>query len=386
MWMAVALVVVAGVVLVPLLLLYPFLPDLRQWHRVRQVYNARFGAFVLWFAYEPNVVLTRPEDIKQLLTDNDLNYTRDNSSFALFNRFIGQSIINANGEEWRRQHRILYKAFSPDKLVGFRSTFANRGERLAHSLLELSQAEGSVKLGHWLGKMTLSVIIETAFGNTLRPDEQDLMAQEFIYMTNEFTNFAHQIPVLRHVLTDTQRLETGFERLYGLVDQAVARRRSGEQDDGQIKLIDLILEANGEEDDRSRLDDAAMRDNLLLLLAAGTETTATTLGWLLYELAVNPKVFRPARFAPGGEVEQNPFQYFPFGKGRRYCLGKYFAIAELQVVVSHLLRRLDMEYLGDRATMRVVYKPPVLHASDDLPMRFFARRTSRRGSKLVEAV
>ena len=56
-------------------------------------------------------------------------------------------------------------------------------------------------------------------------------------------------------------------------------------------MIDLILEANQTEtEDGYRMPDDVMRDNMINLMAAGTETTATAMTWTLYFLHKYPEV------------------------------------------------------------------------------------------------
>ncbi|KAM3581362.1 hypothetical protein VKS41_006188 [Umbelopsis sp. WA50703] len=52
--------------------------------------------------------------------------------------------------------------------------------------------------------------------------------------------------------------------------------------------------------------------------------------------------FRPERFAPGGENEENAkngLAWAPFGNGARQCIGMNFSLAEQRVVLSMLLRK-----------------------------------------------
>jgi cytochrome P450 len=56
-------------------------------------------------------------------------------------------------------------------------------------------------------------------------------------------------------------------------------------------MIDLILEANQTEtEDGYCMPDDVMRDNMINLMAAGTETTATAMTWTLYFLHKYPEV------------------------------------------------------------------------------------------------
>lgn len=59
----------------------------------------------------------------------------------------------------------------------------------------------------------------------------------------------------------------------------------------------------------------------------------------------DPESFRPARWLDGLERRLPQFAYFPFGGGPRTCVGNHFAMLELGVVLSAIVRRVDLTLL-----------------------------------------
>ena len=55
----------------------------------------------------------------------------------------------------------------------------------------------------------------------------------------------------------------------------------------------------------------------------------------------DPDTFRPERFEPGQEENQNKYLYLPFGAGPRICLGQSFAIMESLLIMATLLNRFN---------------------------------------------
>ena len=49
-----------------------------------------------------------------------------------------------------------------------------------------------------------------------------------------------------------------------------------------------------------------------------------------------PENFRPERFL--GKQKRHPFSFIPFSAGARNCIGQKFAMMELKIVLSMLLR------------------------------------------------
>jgi cytochrome P450 len=63
------------------------------------------------------------------------------------------------------------------------------------------------------------------------------------------------------------------------------------------------------------------------------------------ELWGAPTAFRPERFAADADEDRARYSYFPFGGGRRICIGRQFALMEAQIVLSRAVERyrLDLE-------------------------------------------
>lgn len=55
----------------------------------------------------------------------------------------------------------------------------------------------------------------------------------------------------------------------------------------------------------------------------------------------SPEAFKPERFTPEREAKMHKFAYFPFGGGPRLCIGASFAMMEMQIILSLLIKNFD---------------------------------------------
>lgn len=57
----------------------------------------------------------------------------------------------------------------------------------------------------------------------------------------------------------------------------------------------------------------------------------------------DPDIFDPERFVKGSEKSRTPFTYLPFGGGPRVCIGNHYAMLQILMILSVLLRKYDLE-------------------------------------------
>jgi cytochrome P450 len=56
----------------------------------------------------------------------------------------------------------------------------------------------------------------------------------------------------------------------------------------------------------------------------------------------SPETFDPERFIKGSEKLRTPFTYLPFGGGPRVCIGNHYAMLQILMILSDLLRKYDL--------------------------------------------
>src|SRR5262249_39277292 len=86
---------------------------------------------------------------------------------------------------------------------------------------------------------------------------------------------------------DNRRFNAAIHRVHQIVDRIIADYRRTGQDHGD--LASMMLMARDEETGEG-LSDAQVRDEGLTMLAAGTQTTATTIAWALHIMSVRDDI------------------------------------------------------------------------------------------------
>ena len=220
------------------------------------------------WADAPMVLVSHPDDVKAIFT-GDPEILRAGGSGSLLEPFAGRhSILLLDGDAHLRQRRLMLPPFHGERMRAHRAMVA----ALARAELERWPRGAGVRTHERMQALTLEVILRVVFGSTeprLRAAIRDALA------------LTRSAPRLIAMSLGAQR---GFRRalrrvdaeLYALIDRASA---GGVAED--VVLVDL-LEASASREE--------VRDQLVTLLAAGHETTATALAWAFERLARHPHV------------------------------------------------------------------------------------------------
>ncbi len=183
------------------------------------------------------------------------------------------------------QRKLLLPPFHGARMQGYEQTMSEIAERE----IEGWPTGTPYKLRPRMQAMTLEIILQTVFGvrGGERMGELRAALREFLDLT---TNPQLLLPLLL-VGPGRVRKFGPFRRRIDRVDELIyreiaERRRAGgveERDD----VLSMMIGATHE--DGSPMSDEEMRDELLTLLVAGHETTATSLSWAIERLTRHPE-------------------------------------------------------------------------------------------------
>ncbi|HJQ00019.1 MAG TPA: cytochrome P450 [Jatrophihabitans sp.] len=231
------------------------------------------------------VLLSRPEDIRTVFSGSASTYHAGEGN-AILGPIMGQhSVLLLDESEHLRIRRLLLPAFNGAALRGY-------GELMADiALAQLRRWPVGVRL-QLLPRMqplTLEIILQVVFGVTdehrlteLRPVVQRALNIGPLMMLGWF------YPRLRSHWPWRRfpEIQRGLDRL---LYAEIAERRSAPdlafRSDVLSRLLRLSSNGEGADGGADGLTDAELRDNLITLLLAGHETTATALAWTFHELA-----------------------------------------------------------------------------------------------------
>ncbi len=229
------------------------------------------------------VLFNRPEHVKEIFA-GDPEVFHAGKGNAILGPVMGEhSLLLLDSTQHRRARRLLMPAFNGRALRGYEDLVV----RLVRAEVERwPEHEPFASLGR-MNALTLEVILHVVFGVT----DEDRLAQlrPVVHRTVNIPPLVFlgwTFPALHRLGPWRRTLENQVE-LDRLVFAEIAERRLASDLADRPDVLSRLLQVDDDESDHA-LTDEELRDQLVTLLLAGHETTATALAWTLYELGKDP--------------------------------------------------------------------------------------------------
>jgi cytochrome P450 len=342
--------------------------------RAQARYGEPFTVRTAW-SDAPMVLVSDPAEIKRVYGAPP-DVLQGGESAAFLEPFAGaSSILILHGEEHLRQRRLVLPPFHGDALRRWTQTMAE----IAHAELDTWVPGRPLHGRERMQALTLEVIQRVVFGS------RDTELRDALRAALDMTSSTPRL-----IAMSLTRPTRAFTRAVARIDELIyARIGAARRARGAGSILDLLV--------ATEASDRELRDQLVTLLAAGHETTATALAWALERLARHPEALArlgddayldatvkevlrvrpvlsitsrrvlepwtvggytlpagvyvspclylahrrpeqwpdPTRFRPERFLEgaPEPYSWVPFGGGTRRCLGAAFAALEMREVL-----------------------------------------------------
>jgi cytochrome P450 len=332
---------------------------------------ARFGeVFSLRIAHEGRwIVLSNPDHIRQVFTGDPRVFHAGEGNRILLPVLGENSLLLLDEGAHLDQRKLLLPPFHGKRMQRYGELMAE----VAMAEIDRWPRNTPYRLRPRMQAMTLEIILRTVFG--LGEGERlERLRNELRRLLDMVTN-----PRLMFVpaLLGPERIarfklfQRDIARVDGPIYQEIAERRRAGNLTERNDILSLLLQARHE--DGSPMSDAELRDELVTLLVAGHETTATALAWALERLVRHPdKLGRLTEEARAGETD--------------YLDAVVAETLRLRPVISAVARRLtEAVEIGDwqlpagvivLPSIYLVHRRPDIYPEPDrfLPERFLANQ------------
>src|SRR5258707_10023035 len=256
-------------------------------------FRRRYGdVFTVAFPYFGKIVyVASPELVKQVFTGSPEVFHAGEANGTVLEPALGPtSGLTLDDEPHMQRPKLLLPPFQGDRV-----------RRWGELIREMTRREMEgwpvgepFSLRPHTQRITLSVILRAVFGieDEARVDRATALIDEFSDRVTLITKF----PNLRRdlgPLSPWRRFLRARANLDEFLYEEIAIRRGEAESEERDDVLSLLLRAR--HDDGSPMGDEELRDELLTVVGAGHETTATALAWAMERLLRAPRVLARLR-------------------------------------------------------------------------------------------
>ncbi len=261
----------------------------RWWRRPLETLDqchSRYGdMFTYRLAHEGTwVFLSDPEAVKQVFTGDPRLLHAGEANIALLPVLGEHSVLLLDEPAHMKERKLMLPSFHGKRMQAYREVM----ERVAAEGIDRWPTDSPVRMRPRMQSMTLEIILRAVFG----VDEGESLTR----LRDELRRTLNLISSPRRaafmVLLGPERLRRfppfrrNMERIDGLLFEEIDARRGASDLAERDDILSLLLQARHE--DGESMSDRELRDELMTLLVAGHETTATALSWAVELLARHP--------------------------------------------------------------------------------------------------
>ena len=260
---------------------------LSRWHRR---YGDAFSVHYLTFGR--GVYVADPAAIKELFTGDQSDLLAGDANSFLEPILGKHSVLVLDGPEHLRQRKLLLPPFQGSRVNAFRSVVREVAERE----VERWQVGDELVMRDRMRALTFEVICRAVFGVT-EPERVERLRAAFAELLDSST-IMMAFPLARRDFgpgSPGRRFARKLRAVDDLLYEEIARRRGEADLEERTDVLSLLLRAR-DEDDRP-MSDAELRDELVTMLGAGHETTATSLAFAIELLMRHPDKLAALRTA-----------------------------------------------------------------------------------------
>jgi cytochrome P450 family 110 len=239
--------------------------------------------------FKPQVFVSNPQVIQEIFS-TDPKYLDSGAAAGIQAPLLGnQSLLALDGKSHQRQRKLLAPPFHGERMLAYGELI----REITQQVTDKWQVGENVSMLSSMQEISFQVILKAVFG--LAEGERYEQLKDLL-----ITILNPKKPALRALilLFPSLRRDLGawspwgeFLRLRQQIDKLIyaeIAERKAEVDSSRTDILSLMMATRDEAGEP--MTDVELRDELMTLLIAGHETTATSLTWALYWIHKQPQV------------------------------------------------------------------------------------------------
>lgn len=207
-------------------------------------------------------VVTGPHYAHYVLRDNWQNYKKG-QAIKRVGLLLGNGLMVSEGEFWKTQRRMIQPAFHQEAIGALINVIRTANDALLNEWKRAAEDKRDINVTHDISLMILKIVLVSIFG-----EDYQQIAGPFNILSDDSARDLH--------------FAQAFRSLGKLVLQVAVQRRK--ENRISIDILGMLMEARDRETGQP-MPERQLVSEIMTLIVAGHETTASTLNWTWYLLS-----------------------------------------------------------------------------------------------------
>lgn len=241
--------------------------------RHNQVAHVLSPVFDFYLVSDPNL-------IQEVLVTKHMNFLKGDF-LQRTKRVFGEGLLTSEGSFHHKQRHLIQPALKATKIADYAEIMMSYTDRMLDSW-----EDGSVLDIHAaMTNLTMAIIAKCLFNEDVESVASDI-SKSLSDIIEYFNRLSSPFAWLLEKLPSNQKYDAAVRKVDRLVYDMIRERRKGNSE--YKDLLSMLLEAR--DTTGAAMSEKQVRDEALILFAAGHETTANALSWTWYLISQNSKV------------------------------------------------------------------------------------------------
>jgi len=217
-------------------------------------------------------VLSHPDYAKHILVNNQRNYVKG-VGIDRVKILLGNGIMVSEGDYWKRQRRMIQPSFHRQVIAGLTDLMKEENHSKVKRWKELMEKSELMNITEETSDITLQIVLKSIFGNDL---EKTIRTEG----VNPF-----------NLVKDETNRDLQFARRFRGLGKVIKKYKNEREEEKRIEhdFLSMLMETTDKETGE-KMTEKELVDEVMTLIVAGHETTASVLNWAWYFLGTNKEV------------------------------------------------------------------------------------------------
>lgn len=254
--------------------------------------------FVIWIGDQPQVVVTEPDLVKEILINKEGVYKKVKpKDYA--KRLLGDGLVVAEGEKWTKLRKLANFAFHGDSLKDMVPAMVASVDTMLEKW-KYEQGE-EIEISKEFKLLTSEVISRTAFGSSYVEGKNifDMLTKLGVLAAKNV--YKIRLSGINKIWRSKDEIEADkidqslCDSIMSLVKKREDKVKAGKTEDFGSDFLGCLMKVNHELNPETRISVADIIDECKVFYIAGHETTSSLLSWTAVLLSVYPEWQEKAR-------------------------------------------------------------------------------------------